>query len=254
MTTVQRWEAARRRAVARAFSEVPYYREQWAAAGRRLDEPAPAASAGLADQLFRLCPLGSPFRPTREPSLWLAETATLRAALAVAAPSRLPVIEAGPSMLDRRTLDRGRPYAVILPPGADVVDESRRRALNERAVGLAAGSGAVVVGARDELDAVLPEIIAPSLITVVRASAAEAITTSGPVVAHDPALGYLAARHPACGALHLLWRHHHARVVDGVLQVTSLRRRRPTLCSVVPHDSGGVTVDRCHAHDTPTLA
>ncbi|RFU37569.1 hypothetical protein DZF91_32165, partial [Actinomadura logoneensis] len=86
MLTERRWEAARRRVVARAFSEVPYYREQWAAAGRPLAEPARAASADLTGQLFRLCPLGGPFRPAREPSLWSAETGTLRAALAVAAP------------------------------------------------------------------------------------------------------------------------------------------------------------------------
>ncbi|RFU41422.1 hypothetical protein DZF91_11980, partial [Actinomadura logoneensis] len=166
----------------------------------------------------------------------------------------LPVLEVGPSMLDRRTLGRGRPYAVVLPPSADVVDESRRRALNARAVELATGRGAVVVGGEEELAAVLPELgSAEPLVPLPRASAAAALAMSGPVVAHDPALGYLAARHPGCGKLHLLWRHHHARVVDGVLEVTSLRRRRPTLCAVVPADSDGVTVGRCPDHDVPTL-
>ncbi|MFG2005176.1 hypothetical protein ACGFNU_39135 [Spirillospora sp. NPDC048911] len=317
-----RWEAARRRTVARAFRTVPFYREQWAVAGRVLDEPVPVASEQLIDQLFRLCPLGRPFQPSREPTLWSDDGTTLRVAINAASDSRTAthavfgreataqassgrrpavralsdrwaavraasgpaaartvfdravvlravfghratgravfgrrwtaVLEVRDAMIDRRWLGRGVPYAALLSPKADVVNEERRAALNRRATELAT-SGAVIVGTRNELADVLPEIGAASLRVLHRAGLADALGMAGPVVAYDPVLGYYAARMPSCGHLHLLWRLFHARVADGALQLTALRRRRPVLCNVIPVDAAGAAVERCPRHHTPIL-
>lgn len=260
--SADRWEAARRRVVDRAFREVPFYREQWAAAGRVLAEPVPVASADLAAQQFRLCPLTRPWLPARMPSLWTGDPAALLAALRLAgvAARRLPVIEIRSAMVDWRSLGRlGPPYAAMLPPGADVVDEERRRLLNAPAATLAARAGRVlVVGTDVELAAAARELDGAEVVPVRRGTVAEVLdatreaTASDPCLAHDPCLGPLGATAPGCGRLHLLWRRFHAREEDGALLVTALRRR-PALCSVVPAGSAGVTVGRCPEHGTATL-
>jgi hypothetical protein len=260
-----RWDAARRRVVARAFRTVPFYREQWAAAGRVLTEPEPVPARDLTEQLFRLCPLGRPFDPAREPSLWTDDAGTLRAALRALCgpPARRPtaVVEVRPAMIDRSRLGRNGPrYAAYLPPGADVVDERRRHALNRRAVAVARSGDVIVVGTGGELAEVLPELtaVAPGssqrLRPVPRAALADALDESGPVMAHDPVLGYYAVRRPSCGRLHVLWRHFHARVADGyAVRLTALRRRRPTLCDVIPTGAERGALAMCPDHATPTL-
>ncbi|GAA2281625.1 hypothetical protein GCM10010149_27590 [Nonomuraea roseoviolacea subsp. roseoviolacea] len=197
--SARRWERARRRVVASAFLRVPFYRDQWAAAGRALDEPEPTPSAALPGQLHRLCPFARPFDPSREPSPWIGDGRDLRDALAVAgAPRRAPVLEVRPAILDRRTLaggalpwgdvlpwgdalswGGGRPYGVLLAPEARVVDEARRRALDAAALGLAAEAGrAIVVGERAALDAVLPRLEGVRVHAVQRVSLGQAVRTA----------------------------------------------------------------------------
>ncbi|WP_067476140.1 hypothetical protein [Actinomadura hibisca] len=257
-----RWDAARRKVVRRAFREVPFYREQWAAAGRELPDVVPTPAERLADQAFRLCPLGRPYRPAHEPSLWTGDAAALRAAVRTAGvPARgVPVLEVRDAMLDRLSLGPGGPaYGVLLSAEADVLDEERRAALNARAVGLAVRAGrAVVVGPPDALDHAVAGLRSAAAATLrigvlARTTPAEAFSAGGPVLLHDPVLGYYGARAGTCGVVHLLWRHHHARVVDGALQITDLRRRRPTLCGVVPAGSAGSAVAPCPEHGVPAL-
>jgi hypothetical protein len=256
------WEETFRRVVTRAFHEVPFYREQWAVAGRVLPEPEPVQSRELIDQLFRLCPLSRPFRPAREPSLWTGELRGLRAAaqLTTGAPRGTLLLEVREAMLDRRM--GGPRYGVVLPPGARTAGEGRRCALNRIAATLAARAGrALVVGSPQELAEVLPELRAAAgrpagleLIGVPRMTLGQAVRErQAPMLAHDPCLGYVAARVPTCGRIHLLWREFHARADGGAVTVTALRRRRPTLVNVIPADSTRLTRRICPEHRSPVI-
>ncbi|NUW39721.1 hypothetical protein [Nonomuraea rhodomycinica] len=201
--SARRWERARRRVIAAAFLRVPFYRDQWAAAGRALEEPEPTPSAALADQLHRLCPFARPFDPSREPSPWIGDGRDLRDALALAcAPRRAPVLEVRPAVLDRRTLaggvlpwSGGRRYGVLLAPGARVVDEARRRALDAAALGLAAEAGrAIVVGERAALDAVLPRLAGVRVHVVERVSLGQAVRAARAAAATPTARARVAGR------------------------------------------------------------
>jgi hypothetical protein len=261
-----RWERAYRRMAGTAFRRVPFYRDQWVAAGRELDEPECVPSAGLAGELHRLCPFARPFDAAGEPSAWIGDGLDLREALALAgAPRRAPVLEVRAAVLDRRRLGLGGPrYGVLLAPDAKVVDEERRRALNAAALGLAAGAGrAVLVGERPALDPLLPELDAVQVTVVERTTAQEA--APGPIgeraepgaglgVVHDPHLGYFAATVPACGRTHVLWRRFHVRHAGGALAVTALRRTRPVLVGVVPDGAEALTLAACPEHGTPIVA
>ncbi|GAA3545608.1 hypothetical protein GCM10022419_027330 [Nonomuraea rosea] len=267
-----RWERAYRRMAWTAFRRVPFYRDQWVAAGRELDEPECVPSAGLTGELHRLCPFARPFDAAGEPSAWIGDGLDLREALALAgAPRRAPVLEVRAAVLDRRRLGLGGPrYGVLLAPGAKVVDEERRRALNAAALGLAAGAGrAVLVGERPALDLLLPELDAVQVTVVERTTAGEAARTTtarertpaqeaepgaGLGVVHDPHLGYFAATVPACGRTHVLWRRFHARHTGGTLAVTALRRTRPVLAGVVPDGADALTLAACPEHGTPIVA
>ncbi|NRQ38324.1 hypothetical protein HII36_41830, partial [Nonomuraea sp. NN258] len=79
-----RWERAYRRVAALAFARVPFYRDQWVAAGRSLDVPLPTPSAALAGELHRLCPFARPFDAAAEPSPWIGAPRVLRDALVLA--------------------------------------------------------------------------------------------------------------------------------------------------------------------------
>ncbi len=260
--SMKHWDATRRAVVDRAFREVPYYREQWALAGKALAEPVPVTSDGLLDQAFRLCPLSRPWLPGEEPSLWTGDPLALLEALrlAGASPRGVPVVEVRASMVDWTSLGNGGPrYGALLPPGADVVSEERRLLLNAPATALAADAGAVVlVGTTSELSSVRAELGASVDVTTVLRGPVGEIAAFGSRpgdpsrLAWDPCLGYLGATVPACGNLHALWRRHHVRTEDGALLVTALRRR-PALCSVIPAGADGVTVGECAEHRSAIL-
>ncbi|NRQ38766.1 hypothetical protein HII36_44130 [Nonomuraea sp. NN258] len=211
----------------------------------------------------------------------------------------MPVLEVRPAVLDRRALGPwwsgpwwggpwwgGPRYGVLLAPGAKVVDERRRRALNAPALALATAAGrAIVVGERAALDALLPDLDGVQVTPVIRTApdgrprrdgmgAHESVAT-GTVVAHkpvtggavvanepvagdavvayDPYVGYYAAVVPACGRSHVLWRHFHARPAGETIAVTALRVRRPVLLDVVPDGAGPLTTEPCPSHGTPIV-
>jgi hypothetical protein len=261
------WERRRRAAVDRAFRSVPFYREQWAQVRGSLSEPMPVRAHDLADQLFRLCPLTAPWKPSREPSLWLGDPGALADALALAGvlPRRGPVLEIRQAMVDwKRLYVFANPYGALLSPDADV-RPTGRLVLQLRALQLAeAHGGAAVVGTPFELTGVLREAdealggAAVQWTSVHRLTVAEAqaISAAGPATAtvvHDAYLGYMGSLVPVCGQLHLLWKRVHVRpTVDGLV-FTRLRGRRPSLISVLPTDPGFSGVGRCAVHGTPVL-
>ena len=261
-----RWDTKHRVACARAFSEVPFYREQWAYAGRELPEPLPVRAGELKHELFRLCPLRSQWDPRREPGLWIGEASALVDAvtLAIGAPRGVPVLEIREAAVDwTRVGPYGAPYGFLLRADADVGGNGRRLALHLAALKLAVDHGrAVVVGSSHELSELAPELekaLAPVVVQwshVSRMTLAEAATArdaTEPVVVHDPFLGYIAARARGCGKFHLLWGRVHAKVSASGLLFTRLRGRRPTLVNVLPVDPGFSAVRLCPTHGTPTL-
>lgn len=253
------WEAARRRAVRRAFRTVPLYREQWAVAGGPLEEPAPVPLEGLAPQLYRLCPLGRAWTPSREPPLWTGRPEGLRRALRDAGvlDRRLPVLEVRPALVDWRSLSPVGPrYATVLAPDADTGGR-RSEPPDAPALELARRAGrAVLVGSPGEAAAVHGRLAGVSDVRVVhRLGPAEAVVArSGPVVVAVPLLGYLGALVPRCGSVHVDWRRWHVVAGGGGLSVTALAQRRPAIVSVVVPTAAPVAVGRCPRHGVPTLA
>jgi hypothetical protein len=273
------WDDRRKAAVDCAFREVPFYRDQWATAGRALAEPHPVRADTLDEELFRLCPLRSPWDPRHEPTLWIGDPRALADALAVAGVGRDPVLEVRSAVVDRtrlkrfgpsssavvdRTLGRfGSGYGVLLAPDAQVTSDSRRLALELGSLKLAMDHGrAVVVGSPAELREVIPRAdaaldgVGVDWTPVHRLTPAQAAAGDHqhPVVVHDPHLGYLAATAPDCRRIHVLWQGVHVRSTEHGLLFTRLRGRRPTLVNVLPADSGFTDVGRCPVHGTPVLS
>jgi hypothetical protein len=263
------WEQRHRAACARAFADVPFYREQWASAGRQLSEPVPVRACDLQHELYRLCPLRSPWDPRREATLWTGELADLAAALSAVGmpPHETPVLDVRASAVDWTRFEHaGAPYGFLLSRDADVASECRRMALHLRALKLAVDEGrAVVVGPRDEVPEILRAIdtalgdVAVQWSVVHRMTLSEAAAAghgehAEPAIVHDPFLGYVAARSPECGEVHVLWDRIHVKASPDGLLFTRLSGRRPTLVNVVPVDCGFAAVGRCPMHGTPVLA
>lgn len=256
-----------RRAVRRAFARVTFYREQCAAAGRLLTEPVPTPAAELPQPPHTLCPIARPWSAQREPSLWTPTLRPLARALRMAGCRRgLPVLEVREALLDHARLPRlqllraGPAYRVLLSPSAVVASAARRRELNRDALAVVeAAGGGWVVGDPDEL-AGAPEAAGELLRPVPRlpvgaaARAAAAEMAGGPAVLYEPMLGYLGARVPACGSLHLDHRRVHARVREGTLTLSLPGSRRPTLLDIVPPGADAVRLGRCGRHGTPVLS
>jgi hypothetical protein len=273
------WDDKRKAAVDRAFREVPFYRDQWATAGRALAEPHPVRADTLDDELFRLCPLRSPWDPRHEPTLWIGDPRALADALAVAGVSRDPVLEVRRAVVDRTRLRRfgprngavvdrtrlgraGNGYGVLLAPDADVASDARRLALELGSLKLAMDHGrAVVVGSPAELGEIVPRAdaaldgVGVEWTPVHRLTPAQAAGADHEhrVVVHDPHLGYLAATAPDCRGVHVLWRNVHVRATEHGLLFTRIRGRRPTLVNVLAADPGFADVGRCAVHGTPAL-
>ncbi|WP_424187371.1 hypothetical protein ACOBQX_06060 [Actinokineospora sp. G85] len=87
---------------------------------------------------------------------------------------------------------------------------------------------------------------------ILRLSTAEAHDHHGSMATlHDPVLGPIAARVPACAHWHVLWRHLHLAATPTALVLTPLTRR-PAPRIVIP--PGPFTrVVECRRHRTPIL-
>src|SRR5690606_22302194 len=204
---VRRARRRYRRRVRWAFARVTFYREQWAAAGQVLDEPVPTPLSAIPEPPHTLCPFSRPWLPEREPSLWTPSPEPLARALrAAGCRGPAPVLEVREALLDHTRLARRWPYRVLLSARAVVASPEHRATLNREALTVLdrAGTGWLVAGDSDLAD--LPEAADSRLRRVRRltvAEVAEAAQTGDPVVLHEPGLGYLGARVPDCGELHL---------------------------------------------------
>ena len=256
-----------RRAVRRAFREVTFYRSQCAAAGRLLDEPVPTPTAAVPDPPYELCPFRHPWRPDRDLPLWTPDPRQLVGALRIARllPAGGTVVEVRRALVDLPRLTRRVRYAVLLGDDAVAADRCGTNAATLAAVSapvllvgpadwpaLPAGPAGLADGAA--LPAGPAGGGAP--VTVPRvdlASVADGSAPPGPLLLHDPTLGYLGARHPDCGGLHLDPGLVHAAVRGDRLVLSLPRRRRPTLLAMVPPGAANLRPAACARHRTPVL-
>jgi hypothetical protein len=231
-----------RQAVRRAFGEVAFYRSQWAAAGRPLDEPVPTPTTAVPDPPYELCPFRRPWRPDRDVPLWTPDPRQLVGALRLAGllPAGGTVLEVRRALVDLPRLTRRVRYGVLLSADAVAAD---RHATNAATLA-AAEPPVLLVGPADWPDPVTVPRASPSDI-------ADGSAPAGPLLLHDPTLGYLGARRPGCGRLHIDTRHVH--VAAPRLAFSLLRRRRPTLLAMVPPGANGLRVQACPRHRTPVL-
>ncbi|MER7128195.1 hypothetical protein [Streptosporangium saharense] len=249
------WERGYRDTVARAFAAVPYYREMWAEAGTRLDEPEATPVTRLDGLLDRLCPLGAPYVRRREEPVWVGEPAELFEALELTGSHRRdrPLFEVRESLLDWERLGPGGGrYHVVLSAAAEVADPGLRQG-QLRALREADDPG--LLADATQLTDLYGE--APGARVFLRSSPGETGETTEAntnVVVHDGRLGYLGARHRGCGRTHLNWRRVHARTGASGPLFTLTRRRRPTLANISLPGTAHLTVERCPEHGTPTLA
>ncbi|MEV4113336.1 hypothetical protein [Nonomuraea sp. NPDC049695] len=247
------WEQAYRAAVARAFGTVPYYREMWAEAGARREDPAPTPATRLQEVLAGLYPLGAPYERRREEPGWIGEPAELLEALRLTGAYRgeRPLFEVRRALLDWRRIGRAR-YHVVLSADAEVADPETRAA-GLRA--LRAAREPALLGDPGQL-AELPDHPGRARL-LVRLPLTDLETherdAHGHVV-HDAQLGYLGGRDRGCGQVHVNWRRVHVRQTPAGPLFTLLRRRRPTLVGISVPGAAHLAVERCGRHGTPVLA
>jgi hypothetical protein len=204
-----------------------------------------------------LCPFGRAWSADREPSLWTGDPAALAAVLRLAGCAG-PVLEVGPALLDRarlpaRGLRPGQRFGVLLAATATVASAEHRAALNRSTAAAVRRGRVLAVASADEL-AALPELADLPLSIVERRGLDTATAPSpGPVVVHDRRVGYLAARVPSCGAVHVDQPRVHARQRGPVVTFSLPGRRRPTLLDIVPPGAGAVRLGTCDLHATAVL-
>lgn len=254
----QSWERRYRNTVARAFATVPYYREMWADAGTRLQDPVTTDGADLDSALAGLYPFSEPYEPRREPPAWLGELAELFETLMLTGDYQRdrPLFEVRDALLDwDRIGPRTARYHVVLSEEAEVADPALRTAT---AQAFQAAHDPALLGTDAQIARLGGAEHAAQLF--LRRSLADLSTPSesrlsgkGEVL-HDPRLGYLGARHRECGQVHVNWRRLHVRQShDGTL-FTLLRRRRPTLVNIALPGTAHLTPGRCTVHGTPILS
>ncbi|MCW2875912.1 MAG: hypothetical protein JWQ95_12 [Sphaerisporangium sp.] len=241
------WERDYRATVARAFGTVPYYREMWAEAGARQEEPAPTPATRLETLLGRLHPLGAPYERRREEPAWIGEPAELLDALRLTGEYRgeRPLFEVRRALLDWRRLGRAR-YHVLLSADAEVADPEVREA-GLRA--FRAEREPALLGDPDQL-AESPEH--PGRTRRFVRIPLTGLDAPGDVV-HDRLLGYLGGRRRDCRRIHLNWRRVHVRQTPAGPLFTLLRRRRPTLAGISVPGCAHLAVELCREHGTPVL-
>ncbi|MEW9556450.1 hypothetical protein [Nonomuraea sp. NPDC050783] len=276
------WERSYRAAVARAFGTVPYYREMWAEAGARREEPAPTPATRLETLLGRLCPLEAPYERRREEPAWIGESAELLEALRLTGEYRgeRPLFEVRRALLDWGRLGSAR-YHVLLSVDAEVAGPEVReaglrafRAAREPAVLGDPGQLAelpehpgrvrrlvrVPLNGRDAHDRDAHDRDAHDRDAHDRDAHdrdahdrdAHGRDAHGHVL-HDRLLGYLGGRRRDCRRIHLNWRRVHVRRTPAGMLFTLLRRRRPTLVGISVPGTEDLAVDLCREHGTPVL-
>ncbi|WP_248962644.1 hypothetical protein [Sphaerisporangium perillae] len=256
------WERAYRAVLSHAFATVPYYREMWADAGARLEEPVTTEASRLDRLLGRLYPVADPHEPRREPPAWLGEPGELFEALLLTGGYRgdRPLFEVREALLDwDRIAPRKARYHVVLSGRAEVADPALRAASvrafraahepdllgdGEQVTELAGHPGRVRVFLRRS----------PAELTRTPAGGGEPATAvPAAEVLHDAHLGYLGARHRDCGQVHVNWRRVHVHQGPAGPLFTSLRRR-PVLAHVSLPGTAHLSAGRCRLHGTPILA
>ncbi|MEV0237429.1 hypothetical protein [Nonomuraea sp. NPDC050786] len=272
------WDQAYRAAVAQAFGTVPYYREMWAEAGARREDPAPTPVTRLEEVLAALYPLGAPYERRREEPGWIGEPAELLEALRLTGAYRgeRPLFEVRRALLDWRRVGRAR-YHVVLSADAEAADPETRAA-GLRA--LRAAREPALLGDPGQL-AELPDHPGGARLLVRLPLTDPAVSEHGAHehgahehgahgqevhgqevhgqevhghVVHDGHLGYLGGRDRGCGRVHVNWRRVHVRQTPAGPLFTLLRRRRPTLVGISVPGTAHLAVERCARHGTPVLA
>ncbi|MEV0615154.1 hypothetical protein AB0I81_17655 [Nonomuraea sp. NPDC050404] len=241
------WERGYRTAVARAFGTVPHYREMWAEAGARKQEPAPTPATRLEALLGRLHPLGAPYDRRREEPPWIGEPAELLEALRLTGAYRgeRPLFEVRGALLDWRRLGRAR-YHVLLDADAEVADPGVREA-GLRA--FRAEPEPALLGDPGQLTDSPEHPGRPRRFLRIPLAGLDA---HGHVL-HDRLLGYLGGHHRGCRRIHLNWRRVHVRETPEGPLFTLLRRRRPTLVGISVPGIAPLAVELCREHGTPVL-
>lgn len=229
------------RAVRRAVSTVPHYRERFAATGTL--PPLTRDEAGL--RLHLLMPLGSSLLARRDPGRPATEhLAELRDALRIAGhrTGGRQVYEVA-TALREPVRAYGTDWRVLLASTADALPH-----VVERYATGARGPGrdALVVGDAGQLDGA----VAVERFTL--AAAARNRPAPG-ALWYEPWLGHLGGVPADCGELHLSADRVHARLLDGVTVLTLLRRRRPTFVHVRPEGAGSFAPASCPRHGVPIL-
>ncbi|GAA3080196.1 hypothetical protein [Streptosporangium carneum] len=256
------WDRGYRAVVARAFATVPYYREMWAEAGARLDEPVVTSASRLDSLLERLYPLGAPYERRREAPAWAGEPAELFEALELTGSHRRdrPLFEVREALLDwDRIGPGGARYHVVLSAAAEVADPELRsaglRALRAAHEPGLLGDAAQIAELDDRPDRARIFLRrSPAALGTPGAPPEDPDGPSrGAEVLHDVRLGYLGARHRGCGRAHVNWRRVHTRQGQAGPLFTMLRRHRPTLANISLPGTDHLTVDRCGEHGTPIL-
>jgi hypothetical protein len=161
-----------------------------------------------------------------------------------------PLFEVRDALLDwNRIAPRKGRYHVLLSAQAEVADPAVREA-SVRA--FMAAAKPALLGTSAQIAALGPAVGKARVF--IRTSPGDLDRAGdGVTVLHDAHLGYLGARHRACGRVHVNWRRLHVRqTLDGLL-FTMLCRRRPTLVDIVVSGTAHLSVSRCRIHHSPII-
>lgn len=231
------------RAVRRAVSTVPHYRERYAANGTL----PPLTRDEAEHRRHLLMPLGSSLLARRDPGRPVTEhLAELRDALRTAGhrTGGREVYEVS-TALREPVRAYGTDWRVLLASTADALPHVvERYGTGDHGP----GRDALVVGDAGQLRGTG----AATVERVTLATAARTLPAPGSLW-YEPWLGHLGGVPADCGELHLSADRVHARLLDGATVLTLLRRRRPTLVHVRPEGAGSFAPASCPRHGVPIL-
>ena len=244
------WRAAYRRRLDHALSTVPLYRER-SAPWQPPAEPLTAEDLELNE--YRICPFSRPWNPRREPSLWTGRPEGLSEVLRTTRALRAvrTVLEFREALVDWPRLGLVG-YGTLLSDRARVRSDRWRLYHNLGVLDGARGPVAIVGGSVD-LESLRSGMSAGPTAPITWLACRALGDGPGTELAlvRDRHLGYVAARDPRCGAVHVNWRSYYVRPIDGGLVWTDLRRSRPTLVDV--YAGPGWKLATCPEHRVPAL-